>query len=93
MKKTEWRETMGKKKKVTSGKRKKAKQDAYVQAIVVITFSIIFAILIYGQTGSLGRGLSAMLGGLFGWVKYIIPVGMFTVRNSFNKRAKRTCYS
>lgn len=79
---------MGKKKKVTSGKRKKAKQDAYVQAIVVIIFSIIFAILIYGQTGSLGRGLSAMLGGLFGWVKYIIPIGTFTVGIVLTKEPK-----
>lgn len=78
---------MGKKKKSTVT-RKKKKQDAYLQAIIVIIFSILFAVLIYGQTGSFGRGLSSMLGGLFGWIKYIIPIGSFVVGIILTKEQK-----
>lgn len=64
----------------TSGKRKKkAKQDAYVQAIIIMILSILFAVLIYGKTGTFGRGLSSMLGGLMGWIKFIVPIGFFVV--------------
>lgn len=56
---------MGKAKKSTV-KKKKKKQDAYVQAIIIIIFSIALAVLIYGQTGSFGRGLSSMLGRING---------------------------
>ncbi len=78
---------MGKAKKST-GKRKKKKQDAYVQAIIIIIFSIVLAVLIYGQTGSFGRGLSSMLGGLMGWIKYVLPVGIFIVGIVLTKEAK-----
>lgn len=79
---------MGKKKKNTVAKKKKVKQDAYIQAIIVIIFSILFAVLIYGQTGTFGRGLSKMLGGLFGWIKYIIPIGTFVVGILLTKEQK-----
>lgn len=83
---------MGKtKKKVTksAGKRKKkVKQDAYVQAIVVMIISILLAVLIYGQTGTFGRGLSTMLGGLMGWIKYIVPIGAFIVGMVLTKESK-----
>ena len=84
---------MGKTKKSTNTKSKKTKgksktQDAYVQAIIVIIFSILFAVLIYGQTGSFGRSLSEMLGGLMGWIKYIVPVGTFIVGIILTKEQK-----
>lgn len=79
---------MGKKKKSTVTRKKKAKQDAYLQAIIVIIISILLAVLIYGQTGAFGRGLSQMLGGLFGWIKYLIPIGAFVVGIILTKEQK-----
>ncbi len=74
----------------SSGKRKKKvkKQDAYIQAIVIMIISILLAVLIYGQTGTVGRGLSNMLGGLMGWIKYIVPVGTFVVGIILTKESK-----
>lgn len=70
---------MAKTKKSTGKRKKKVKKDAYVQAICVIIFSLLLAILIYGQTGTIGRGLSVTLGGIIGWIKYIVPIGTFIV--------------
>lgn len=73
----------------TTGKRKKkVKQDAYVQAIVVMIFSILLAVLIYGKTGTLGKGLSLMLGGLMGWIKYLVPIGAFVVGIVLTRESK-----
>lgn len=72
----------------TTGKRKKKKQDAYVQAIIVMIFSILLAVLIYGKTGTFGKGLSLMLGGLMGWIKYIVPVGAFVVGIVLTRESK-----
>lgn len=79
---------MGKAKKSTGKRKKKVKQDAYIHAIVVIIFSILFAVLIYGKTGAFGRGLSMMLGGLMGWIKYLIPIGTFIVGIVLTKEKK-----
>ncbi len=68
---------MGRKRKVT--KKKKARQDAYIHAIVVMIFSILLAVLIYIQSGYIGEHLSPMLGGLMGWIKYLVPIGTFLI--------------
>ena len=68
---------MAKKKRVT--RKKKAKQDAYVHAIVIMIFSILLAVLIYIQSGYIGEHLSPMLGGIMGWIKYLVPVGTFII--------------
>ena len=82
--------TTGKKAKSTkaTNRKKKIKQDAYLQAIIVIIFSIVLAILVYGQTGTFGRGLSTMLGGLIGWIKYAVPIGAFIVGIVLTKESK-----
>ena len=79
---------MAKTKKSTGKRKKKVKKDAYVQAIFVIIFSLVLAVLIYGKTGTLGVGLSKVLGGLVGWIKYIIPVGIFVVGMVLTKESK-----
>ena len=58
-------------------KKKTNRIDLEVAALIVI--SIVLAILIYTQSGSLGKILTSMLGGLVGWIKYLIPVGTFAV--------------
>ena len=70
---------MGRTKKGRGKSKKKARQDAYIHAIIVMIFSIALAVLIYWQTGTFGEALSNMLGGLFGWIKYIIPIGAFII--------------
>ena len=51
-------------------------------------FSILLAVLIYGKTGTFGKGLSLMLGGLMGWIKYIVPVGAFVVGIVLTRESK-----
>ncbi len=68
---------MAGKKKVT--RKKKARQDAYVHAIVIMIFSILLAVLIYIQSGYIGEHLSPMLGGFMGWIKYLVPIGTFII--------------
>ncbi len=41
-------------------KKKVNKQDAYIQAIIIMIISIVLAILIYAQTGTFGKGLSLL---------------------------------
>ncbi len=70
---------MGRTKKSRGKSKKKARQDAYIHAIIMMIISIALAVLIYWQTGTFGEALSNMLGGLFGWIKFIIPVGAFII--------------
>ena len=79
---------MGKKKRSTGTKKKKIKKNALSQAIIIIIISILLAIFIYGQSGTLGKGLSTMLGGLMGWIKYTIPIGTFIVGIILTKEQK-----
>ncbi len=80
---------MGRSKKKTMTKKQKAKQDAYVQAIIIMIFSMVLTILIYGQTGTFGKALSEILGGLVGWIKYIVPIGALVVGVLLTKEQKK----
>ena len=77
---------MGRKRKVT--RKKKTKQDAYIHAIVVMIFSVLLAVLIYVQSGYIGEHLSPMLGGLMGWIKYLVPIGTFLIGITLIKEEK-----
>ena len=81
--------TTAKTKKSTGKRKKKVKQDAYVQAIIIIIISLALAVLIYGKTGTLGKGLSMVLGGLMGWIKYLVPIGAFVVGIILTKEDKK----
>lgn len=67
---------MARKKRVT---KKKKKQDAYIHAIIIMIVSVLLAVLIYIQSGYIGEHLSPMLGGIMGWIKYILPIGAFII--------------
>ena len=45
----------------------------------LIVISVLLAVLIYMKSGFIGEHLSPMLGGILGFIKYIIPVGTFTI--------------
>lgn len=65
------------------GKRGKKKQtkgsniDFTVVSMIII--SILLVVLIYTNSGAIGRILSPMLGGIMGGIKYILPIGTFAI--------------
>ena len=61
------------------GRKKKAKVSVDVAVIGMIVISILLAVLIYTKSGFLGEYLSPALGGIMGFIKYIIPVGIFVI--------------
>ncbi len=72
--------------------RRSAKKEQEIKAtiwvIALIIISILLAVLIYSESGYIGKTISPILGGLFGFIKYIIPIGIFVVAISIacNKR-------
>ena len=58
---------------------KKKNHNIDLQVVSLIIISILLAILIYARTGYIGENLSPILGGIIGWIKYIIPVGTFII--------------
>ena len=62
-------------------KRKKVakKNDKYrnIQIVIMFIISILMGVLIYQKTGYIGEKLGPVLGGIMGWIKYIIPIGLF----------------
>ncbi len=62
------------------GKRKKSNVNSIdITVIGIIVASILLAVLIYTKSGFLGETLSPVLGGIMGFIKYIIPVGTFLI--------------
>jgi len=62
---------------VPKGKRSKKEKNSSIdiQVILLLFASIILAVLIYTRSGYIGETLSPFLGGIIGWVKYIVPIG------------------
>lgn len=59
--------------------RKKKKQDVTLVVVVLILASILIGVLIYSKSGVIGETLSPFLGGIMGYVEYILPIGIFIV--------------
>ena len=59
--------------------KKKNKIDVNVAVVVLVLLSILLMLLIYGKSGNIGEVLSPALGGLMGFIKYIIPIGMLLI--------------
>lgn len=60
-------------------KKKEEKRILNIQVAVLIIASILLAVLIYTKSGYIGETLSPILGGIMGWIKYIIPIGTFAM--------------
>ena len=63
-----------------ASRRKKKKNDEIkvnVQITLLIIFSVLLGVLIFSESGLLGKGISTILGGLMSWVKYVLPIGIF----------------
>ena len=61
------------------GRKKKTKVNLNVLVAVLIIASIALAVLIYTNSGAIGENLSPFLGGIMGYVKYILPIGIFVM--------------
>ena len=59
--------------------RKNNKQDVTLVVVVLILASILMGVLIYSKSGVIGETLSPFLGGIMGYVEYILPIGIFVV--------------
>ena len=82
---------MAKRGRKPGSKNKKTKVDntsKNVYVAILIILSALLAVLIYGQAGYIGEHLSPILGGIVGWIKYIVPIGVFSIAISIacNKR-------
>ncbi len=68
---------MAKKRRYKKRTKQKSKLDLVVVSLIV--FSILLAVLIYNKSGVVGLKLNEILGGMFGIMQYILPIGMFAV--------------
>ena len=61
------------------GRKKQPKVSIDVAVVVMLLVSVLLAVLIYTKSGFLGEHLSPALGGIMGFIKYIIPIGTFAI--------------
>lgn len=61
------------------GRKKKRNIGKEVAVVVLIIISVLLAILIYTKSGVIGKTISPLLGGMMGWIKYILPAGTFLI--------------
>ncbi len=66
-------------------KKKSSKVDINIAVVVLVLLSILLMILIYTKSGSVGAKLSPMLGGIMGFIKYVIPIGMLLIAISMTR--------
>ena len=60
-------------------KRTKKSQSLDLVAVGTTLLSIVIAFLVYTKSGYVGENLSDLLGGMIGWLKYILPIGTLIV--------------
>ena len=68
---------MAKKRKYKKNKKRATRTDIAVVALIIL--SILLAVLIYTKSGVIGIKLNEILGGMFGIIQYIIPIGIFII--------------
>ena len=66
---------MGRKRKSKNIVQKKKQMNEDIMIVVLFVLTILLFILIYGEAGALGEILSPALGGIIGWIKYLLPFG------------------
>lgn len=60
-------------------RRKKQKDNIDLKTIGTIIFSILLAVLLYTNSGSVGIYLNEFLGGIMGVLRYVLPIGTFAI--------------
>ncbi len=58
-------------------KKKQMQKKLNIIVATLIVLSVLLAVLIYTKSGYLGQTLSPALGGIFGYIKYLVPIGLF----------------
>lgn len=60
---------------------RKKKKNNNLNLIVVgtILLSVLLVVLIYAESGYIGEALSGFLGGIMGWLKYLLPLGTLAI--------------
>lgn len=58
--------------------------------MLLILFTLVISIVIYGKGGDLHKILDPIISGIFGPIKYIIPIGSFLLCVSIFKEDKKT---
>lgn len=61
------------------GRKKKKETNLNILVAGLIMSSIVLGVLIYTNSGTIGEFLSPFLGGIMGYVKYILPIGIFAM--------------
>ena len=56
---------------------KKSSMTGDIAIVILFFLSILLGIFIYAETGTIGKILSPMLGGIMGFIKYLLPVATF----------------
>ena len=68
---------MAKKRRYKKSKKTASKLDLAV--VIIIMLSILMAVLIYTKSGVIGIKLNQILGGMFGIMQYVLPIGGFAI--------------
>ena len=63
----------------SKSKRYNGKQSMNSAVIGIIIFSVLLAVLLYTNSGTVGTKLNEVLGGLMGILRYILPIGSFAL--------------
>ena len=67
-------------KRKSKGKRSSSKKSSMNFGVIgTIIFSVLLTVLIYTESGYVGMALSDFFGGMFGIIKYVVPIGAFAV--------------
>ena len=68
---------MAKKRRYKKSKKTASKLDLAV--VIIIMLSVLLAVLIYTKSGVVGVKLNEILGGMFGIMQYVLPIGGFAI--------------
>ena len=60
-------------------RRKSKKQSMNLTVIGTIIFSVLLAVLLFTNSGTIGKELNEVLGGLMGLLRYVLPIGIFAI--------------
>ena len=75
------------------GRKKKKTIDINVAVVILSVISILLFVLIYTKSGYLGEHLAPMLGGIMGFIKYIIPIGTILIAIYMTHNEKEYMYA
>ena len=68
---------MAKKRRYKKSKKTASKLD--IAVVIIIMLSVLLAVLIYTKSGVVGIKLNEILGGMFGIMQYVLPIGGFAI--------------